>query len=267
MLFLLISCSQVEEGTDTAVHADERVLELSKSQAYAKYVSAVNAVVNSGSIAGNILLRGEFSMMDMTRENNVIIGIKHVFGEGDNFQGEIDASWTDAGFFSWYKDGTFYFYDFDGGFKFDMPGYVYKRMMLTMLVTQVLFPEEGIFYLDVIEDTYGTAIRFDVTQSVMQNVLRELANFEDTGGVIAFGEDEVSYDFFDAVIRVRINHEGQLEQIRVAFHYIMTHHHISDYAVSAAYLEVGMILSQIGDVTIDFPDVMYDFPHRDDPWS
>jgi len=256
MLFVAAACAETES-----------IVELSKNDAHAMYVSAVNATRASGSVAGTLVLHGEFSMMGMTRINDVVIGVSHVFGEGDNFQGEIDASWTEAAFFSWYRDGMFYLYEIGDNFRFTMPGYVYRRMMLTMLVTDVLFPEEGIFGHEVIVDTYGTAIMFEVSESSMRGVLRELANFEDTGGLVVFSDDQVSYEFLDAVVRVRIGHDGELEQIRVAFRYVATHHHIDDAAVSGAYMEIGMVLTEIGGVIIDFPDELQDFPIIDPLWG
>ncbi|MCL2365773.1 MAG: hypothetical protein FWC75_01860 [Oscillospiraceae bacterium] len=258
IILLATACAQAET---------ERVIDLSYSDAYALYVDAVNATRAAGSVSGTLVLFGEFSMLGMSRTNDVAFGVSHIFGDGDNMQGEIDASWTDAGFFSWYRDGMFYFYDIDEAFKFAMSDYVYKRMMLTMLVTDVLFPEEGIFGHEVIKDSYGTAMLFEVSESSMRDVLRELANFEDTGGIIVFSEDEVSYEFLDAVVRMRIGNEGELEQIRVAFRYVVTHHHIDESAVSGGYLEVGMILAEIGDVKIDFPDELSDFPLIDALWG
>ena len=133
-------------------------------------------------------------------------------------------------------------------------------MTLSKLVTDVLFNEEDIFGLDAVEDSNGTAMRFEVRQAGMQDLLRQLADFEDTGGLTVYGHDDVSYEFEDVVIRMRIDNDGALRDIRLAFVYMATHHHIADGVEFSAYLEIGMNVAQIGGVTIDFPDDLDSFP-------
>ena len=249
MLFATVACEE-----------KERVVELSENEAYTRYVSAVDTVRSSDSFAGHIALFGHFSMMDMDRENNVAIGIKHIFGSGDKFQAEIDATWTESNFMSYYKDGTYYLNSPEDSFKYDMPGDMFLRMTLSMLVTEVLFSEEDIFGLEVIEDSYGTAMRFEVSQSGMQDVLRQLADFEDTGGAVIYDEGDVNYEFDDAVVKMRIDKNGELKDITLSFLYTATHLHISDDAEVQGYLEIGMSVSQIGGVTIDFPADMDTYP-------
>jgi len=255
MLFVVSACSEAET---------ERIVDLSFGDAHALYVDAVSAITAADSFAGHITLFGSSFMMGIDRESDITIGIRHIFGEGDNFQAEIDATHTQADFISYFRDGTFYYYGYHDFYRFSMPGEDFLRMTLSMLVTQVLFSEEYIFYTEVVEDSYGTAIRFEVSQSGMTAVLRQLADFKDTGGVIIHSEDDVSYIFDDVVVLVRIGPDGDLRRIRLSFRYLATHHHISEDAVVSVYQEIGMNVSQLGGVTIDFPDYLHTFPNLDE---
>jgi len=251
MLLSLTACAETET---------ERIVDLSYSEAFSIYADAINSVWEAGSFAGHISLFGLFSMMGMERRNELAIGIRHVFGNEDDFHAEIDASWTPSEFIAHFKDGVFYFNSYYERFRLDMPGYLFLRMTLSMLVTEILFSEDYIFGLEVIEDSYGTAMRFEVRQSGMQDVLRQLADFEDTGGATLFEEDDISYEFEDVVIGVRIDPDGELRDIRLAFVYLARHHHIDETAVVSAYLEIGMSISQVGGVIIDFPNDLHSFP-------
>ena len=253
--------------TTTACTEKQRTVNLSENEAYVKYVKAVDKVRAAGSFAGHIVLYGVFSMMEFERENNVLVGVKHIFGSGDDFQAEIDASWTDAEFISYYKDGMYYLNAYDECFRYSMPGYAFLKMTLSMLVTEVLFPEEDIFGLEVVEDSQGTAIRFEVYQSGMQSVLRQLADYEDTGGFEIYSEDDVGYVFEDVVVRMRIDKSGMLRDIRLAFIYQASHYHIDEDAEVTGYLEIGINTSQIGGVTIDYPDDMDSYPDLETVWE
>ena len=250
-----------------ACREKEREVDLSENEAHARYVSAVGKITEADSFAGFIILTGAFSLMDMNRENNVVIGIKHIFGPGDNFQAEIDASWTELSFLTYYRDGEYFLNAQDDSFRYAMSGSSFLRMTLSMLVTEILFSAEDVFGLDVVEDADGTAMRFEVYQTGMQDVLRQLAEFEDTGGFEMYGEEAVSYEFQDVVVRMRIDKSGALRDIRLAFLYIATHHHIDEGAAVSGYLEIGMDVKQIGGVTIEFPEDMYSYPDLAAEWE
>ena len=260
---MLVMAASCQNSSDTQEFI---YLDLSFEEAHNLYVGGVNAVSSSDSFAGNIILYGFFFMpgIGAERENDVFINVKHIFGEGDNYMAAISAPWTARGLESWYKDGTFFFRDDAEYFSVPMQGHIFKQMTLSMLVTEVLFHADGIFHLDSARDENGTVLRFEVSSNGMEDVLRQLASFEDMGGFHIHPEEDVSYDFEDVVVRMRVNNDGVLEDIRFAFIYQMVHHHISDDLEVHAYLEVGMYLTQVGGVTIDFPEDMQNWPNLED---
>ena len=264
ILFTITACTDTET---------ERIVERSESEAHAEYVNAVNKVRAADSFEGHIIVSGQFAMMDVARENAATIGVKHIFDSDGDLLAEIDATSAESNFKAYYKDGVFYLDDYDysdnydDSFKFAMQGQDFLNMTLSMLVTEVLFSEEDIFGLEVIEDAYGTAIRFEVRQTGMQDVLRQLASYEDTGGTSIHDEEATGYEFQDVVIMVRIDKNGALKDIKLAFLYSMVHHHVSDDTEISAYLEIGMSISQLGGVTIDYPDDMLSFPDLGEMWG
>ena len=241
----------------------DNFIEISESEAYAMYEAAVAGISAADSFAGHQLVFSQMSMTGLNDfENQVTVGIRQIFGEGDDVLAQIDASSTDANFISYFRNGVFYLDDgFGDSFKFTMSGDTIKDMTLSMLVTEVLFTADSILAVEAVEGSYGTAIRFEVGKTGIQQALHDLATFADTGGTFRHNEEDVTYEFNDAVVKMQLGDDGRLMDIRVSVMYKFTNHIIGEEIT--AYYEIGMSVSQIGGVTIDFPEYIDTFEDFD----
>ena len=234
----------------TFAACSEKEVELSQHEAYNKYVKAVESMNAAGSFSGEVVMRTIMTIMGEPFEYATTTGLKQVLGSGDNFQAEIDATLGDANYKTYYRDGTFYYESAGEKVKFAMPGEEYLNMTNSQVITQILFPEESIFGLEATGSASGSEIRFEVVSAGMEEILYQLAGYSVTGGVQEHGTDELDYTFEDVVITMQLDKNGAIQHIRLAFLLVLIHMG----EPMDAYIEFGITVSQIGGVTVDFPD-------------
>ena len=256
MLFASTACDKKEK---------EREITLSENEAYTQYVTAVNALRDAGSFGGELSFYVTSDVMGEDYDVEAQIGIKHVLGEGDHLQAEIDTTGGPENFKAYYKDGEFYYVDYQedgiGNFKFAMPGADLLSMTNSSLVTDALFSEEDIIELEAIEDAGGIAVRFVVKESGIQEYLRAYANYTMTSGVNDGHADTFDYVFDDVVVMVRLGKNGELINVQLLF--LLSIIHYDEEMVS--YIEIGMHVTECGGVVIDFPEDMESFTDFDEP--
>ena len=234
--------------------------EITSSDAYANYVSAINSIRSADSFSGEIVLRSMTYIMDETYEYTSVTGIKHIFGSGDGFQAEIDATLSTANFKSYYKDGIFIYEGADDKFKFAMSGEEFLKMTNSVLVTEVLFQEASIFGMESTIESGKTALRFEVRSAGMEGVLNDLAKYSITGGVMdEHAEGEMEFAFDDLVVMMWLDKGGNLMDILITVVFMMTH--FEDQTTN--YIEIGIENIKVGGVAIDYPENLESFTDLD----
>ncbi|MDR0490607.1 MAG: hypothetical protein LBH28_05105 [Oscillospiraceae bacterium] len=242
MLAMLAGC----EGEKKLVSVDS---DLSQSDAYKMYVNAIGTIKAADSYSGDNTLRTSMAIMDDPYEYSVKTGVKHVFGSGDNYEVELKAEEGEMLDSMHYKNGTLYYTAGEDKIKFSFSGEDFMKMTNSKLVTEVLFKESAIYLYDPKEDAGGHDILFGVHSAGMEDVLRDFANYSVTGGFDEHGED-LSWEFSDDVdVYVKFDKAGNLRDILLSF--VMVMDHVGEYIDT--YIELGMIIKQVGGVRVEFP--------------
>ena len=245
LLFAFAGCDRNAPEPQEGVDSD-----LSQSSAYMNYVDSVYAINAADSFSGNITLKTVMFIMGDPFEYKAVTGLKHIFGSGDNIEAELMGDESVEMVSTHYRDGIFYYKGAEDKFKFYYPGEDFLKMTNSRLVTEVLFSESDIFAFEAKEHPLYTEVFFDVYQSNMQDVLREATAYAMTGGVEEHDDEDLQYVFDDALVYIRFDRNGKMEEILLSI--IAMFSHLDD--VIETYIELGIVIDQVGGVQIDFPD-------------
>ena len=265
--FIAVLSAAVILLSSAACTKKEKELDISENAAYAKYVDAVSAVRASGSFDGELSYYVTSTIMNQDYEVENKTGIKYIFGDADNPQVGIDATLGAENYKAYYKDGMYYYIDNSeysiGNFKFAMQGDSLNDITNSSLVTDVLFSEEDIIELEAIEDSDGTAFRFVVSESGMQEYLQAYSNYAMTNGLDDGHGSDFDYIFDDIVVMTRFGKKNELTSVRLL--YLLTISHYGEEMVS--YIEIGIHVSKYGNIVIDFPKDLESFQDLNDEYA
>ena len=244
LLVTVAGCKGNQPKDEVGVEAD-----LSQEAAYRLYTNAIGEINTIGSFSGNIILKTVMSIMGEPYEYNVTTGVKQIFGNADKIEAEIVADESVNMDSMYYKDGMLFYSGETEKVKFPYPGDAILKMTNSRIVTEVLFPESDIFGYEATEYPSGTEVLFDLYSKNMEDILREITDYSMTGGVEEHDESEVQYSFDDVLASLRFDKTGNLEKVLLS--YVAVFYHFGD--AYDTYIELGVEISQIGGVSINFP--------------
>jgi hypothetical protein len=144
---------------------------------------------------------------------------------------------------TYFRDGVYYMDVMGERFSMDLP---LETILYQSGIGVVGFPEDAIINQEVREVDEGIFLNFTISGDALSNFTNAMMS----DLLSSLGLDDIGMSISDVDFSALIDEEGNLHSMGMAMSYLMEVEGVEIYM----NMDMIMLITQIGDVTIDFPD-------------